>query len=435
MTISYVNVGTASTGSTSLTPSFPAVTAGNILFLFVANKYPGNGPATPSGWTLIGQGQGGAGSSGADSGQTFLTAFYKIATGSESGTLSVSIPSGNSARAAMIQFSKTEGSWHVFSQTAADNSAGASWSMSSAAAMRIETGDAVLAACAINTDTYTFSSNAIAASGVTFDTVFPLLFGNSTTGDDCRLQVDVAAVTGGGGPSTVTYTATASGSNANGPAGGGLIIVFREADSYTFDCEAGSFTLSGQAATLSWGTKIDADRGQFTLAGNDATLTNGYGIVAEMGAFTLTGRDAALTSVLAMAADAGAFTLTGNDAGLSVGYQVTAEVGSFTLTGLDASLVLSAALAAETGAYALAGFDLGAGLALTLDAEAGAYVLVGQDVEFRFSGWSDVPAAGEWADQATTATWTVQSGTGTWTVQSGTATWTIQPSSGGWTVQ
>lgn len=204
---------------------------------------------------------------------------------------------------------------------------------------------------------------------------------------------------------------------------------------YTLDCDAGTFTLTGQAATLSWGAKIDADRGQFILAGNDATLTNGYGIVAEMGAFTLTGRDAALTSVLSMTADVGVFALTGNDAGLSVGYQIGAAVGSFTLTGSDASLAFATSLTADTGSFALAGFDLGSGLALVLSAEAGSYVLAGQDVEFRFSGWSDVPAGGSWSDQMTTATWTVQSGTGTWTLRSNDGAWVIQTDSDGWTVQ
>ncbi len=248
---------------------------------------------------------------------------------------------------------------------------------------------------------------------------------------------------------------------------------------YTLDCNGGSFSLTGQAATLTAQFKADADKGTFTLTGIDAELKQGYGLIAEVGSFTLTGNDVALTAVQSLVAEAGAFTLTGIDAGLSAGYQIAADVGSFTLTGFDAVFAAALSLAAETGAYALTGQDVNLALALSLGAEAGSFTLTGFDAAFaaalsmgadvgaftltgtdvdltaaltitaegtnftltgqavtlRFSGWANLPGSGDWTTQVDTATWNTQSSGGDWSIQSGSATWTIQPNSGGWTVQ
>jgi hypothetical protein len=204
---------------------------------------------------------------------------------------------------------------------------------------------------------------------------------------------------------------------------------------YTLDCDAGTFTLTGQAAALTTQFKTDADRGTFTLTGIDAELKQGYGIVAEVGSFTLTSYSADLTAAQSLLAEAGAFTLTGNDADLSAGYQIAADLGAFTLTGFDAGFAAALSIAADAGAYSLTGQDAGLVLALTLAAEAGTYTLTGNDVTLTFSGWSLLPGEGTWTNQTDTATWVVQASGGNWTVQDGTATWVIQPNSGSWTVQ
>lgn len=204
---------------------------------------------------------------------------------------------------------------------------------------------------------------------------------------------------------------------------------------YTLDCDAGSFTLTGQAATLTTQFKTDADRGTFTLTGIDAELKQGYGIVAEVGSFTLTGYSADLTAAQSLLAETGAFALTGYDAGLTAGYQIAADLGAFALTGFDADFAAALSMAADAGAYSLTGQDAGLVLALTLDAGAGTYTLTGYDVSLTFSGWSQVPADGTWANQIDTATWVTQSGSGSWTVQTNTGVWVIQTDTDGWTVQ
>lgn len=204
---------------------------------------------------------------------------------------------------------------------------------------------------------------------------------------------------------------------------------------YTLACDTGAFTLTGNAATLSWGPKIGADPGAFVLTGIDAELRQGYGLLADVGSFTLTGNDVAFVAALSVGADAGTFTLTGNDAGLSAGYGLSADVGAFTLTGFDAELIAALSIAADAGSFTLTGQDADLILALTLNAEPGVFILTGLDATLRFSGWATLPGTGDWTTQTDTATWTTQSNSGSWTIQSGSATWTIQPNSGGWTVQ
>src|SRR6185369_3095109 len=59
----------------------------------------------------------------------------------------------------------------------------------------------------------------------------------------------------------------------------------------TLTASPGTFTLSGQAATLSRGKALTAAVGTFTLTGRAATLSAGHGfaLVAATGHFVLTG--------------------------------------------------------------------------------------------------------------------------------------------------
>ena len=101
------------------------------------------------------------------------------------------------------------------------------------------------------------------------------------------------------------------------------------AGSYTLTAEAGSFTLSGQAAGLVAARKLSADAGAFVLSGQTVALRADRLLTASQGAFTLTGQDADL---------------------IAPSYTLTADAGSFTLTGKDATLTASAQPAQGGGA-------------------------------------------------------------------------------------
>lgn len=141
MLVEYENNGTAiafgsagasqAGGTTSIAVPYPAVISeGDLLVIPITNKYPTNGPSTPSGWTVIASNQatGGAGAPGAGSGTVYATIFIKIANGNESGNVTVSIPSGNAAVSRMIRVTKDPpATWSYLSTTGAQNSAATSW--------------------------------------------------------------------------------------------------------------------------------------------------------------------------------------------------------------------------------------------------------------------------------------------------------------------
>ena len=69
--------------------------------------------------------------------------------------------------------------------------------------------------------------------------------------------------------------------------------------SYSLTCDAGSFSLTGQDATLNLARRLICDAGSYFLTGQDATLNYAsgrfdYSLTCDAGAYTLTGQDANL---------------------------------------------------------------------------------------------------------------------------------------------
>jgi len=117
--------------------------------------------------------------------------------------------------------------------------------------------------------------------------------------------------------------------------------------SYSMAAEAGSFTLTGNAAGTTASRLLTGGTGAFTLTGVNAGLTAARLLTGGTGAFTLTGNDAALSKAVTMTAETGAFTFTGMDVGFSRALALQAGVGEFDLTGNAARLDYSGA--AQTG--------------------------------------------------------------------------------------
>lgn len=111
---------------------------------------------------------------------------------------------------------------------------------------------------------------------------------------------------------------------------------------YTMAADAGSYTLTGTAATLRASLRIIADAGSYALTGTAAALKRGYGIVAAAGSYAITGTAATLTSARRMVADAGSYALTGTAAALKAAFRMVADAGSYILTGSSAMLTTNA---------------------------------------------------------------------------------------------
>lgn len=229
--IAHGATGTGAQGTTSLSVSYPAgVAAGNLLVLCVSNKYPANGPATPSGWTLPtnGQGSGGSGSAGEDSGEVYATVFVKVADGSESGSLAVTITSGNAATGAMSRYTKTLAAWSYAAVNGVDSTVDTSWSVTAGADPGVTAGDMVYACSAVNGGLTAWVSPAITQTGITWGTSTERIEGATANGDNVETMVSDHAVSSGTSSAAPVYTMTGAGSGANSPAGATVLLRLRE---------------------------------------------------------------------------------------------------------------------------------------------------------------------------------------------------------------
>lgn len=237
MAISFVAAGTASGGNASpVTPDWPAgLAAGDYVVCVAAIKYGSYGIDEPTsdGFTTLASHSGGLGPDGtSDAGTIKVYAFGKVATGSESGTISVAATGGwvNVLWARTAAFRNATGSWSVASgPIATDASAGTSVSFTYDTDPGIAADDWAITCWAVNSSAYTVSTHALSASGLS--SIASLSRINSTQLSGARLRAGLAthAIGSGSSSGVATYTHTASGSNAVAPTGASVLIRLREA--------------------------------------------------------------------------------------------------------------------------------------------------------------------------------------------------------------
>ena len=163
---------------------------------------------------------------------------------------------------------------------------------------------------------------------------------------------------------------------------------------YSLTAEAGSYALTGTAATLTATREIAAAAGSYALSGTAATLTTTRELAAGAGSYSLSGTAAALTAARELAAGAGSYGLSGTAATLTYtpaagAFELIAEAGSYSLSGTAATLTATRELSAAAGSYALSGtaatLTYTPVTAFELTAEAGAYALSGGDATFNYT--------------------------------------------------
>lgn len=166
--------------------------------------------------------------------------------------------------------------------------------------------------------------------------------------------------------------------------------------------DAGSYSLTGTAATPKYGKKIAADSGSYSLTGTAATPRYGKKIVADAGSYSLTGTTATTRHAWKPPADAGSYSLTGTAATPKQARIVTASGGSYALTGTDADLIYTPGggytIVAGGGAYTLTGTNAGMVHGWRVSASAGSYSLTGTDATLTVGTIAAQarPASGGW---------------------------------------
>lgn len=144
---------------------------------------------------------------------------------------------------------------------------------------------------------------------------------------------------------------------------------------------AGSYALTGTAATVKHGWRPAADVGSYALTGTAAAARKGYMVAAGAGAYAVTGTAASVLHKDVLAAGAGSYVITGTAASVLHSWKAAAGAGSYSITGSDVTLTKGAApaksLAAEAGSYILSGSAASVLRGLKVAAAAGSYSLSG----------------------------------------------------------
>jgi hypothetical protein len=167
-----------------------------------------------------------------------------------------------------------------------------------------------------------------------------------------------------------------------------LAIAFKEsaAAAYTLDCQPGSFTLTGAAATVARQISINAASGTYALTGFATTTVATRVINAATGAFAITGTAATTAAGRLFNAEPGTYTLTGVAATLTQAtpgaYVISADPGSYALTGTAATVVSTRVLSADPATYAISGVAASVGRTPELNAQPGSYTLTGVAATF-----------------------------------------------------
>jgi hypothetical protein len=123
MSIAFGSISAATAdGTTLLSVDYPSgISAGDLLLLCIVSKWTATATAPGSPWTIEQTRIAGAGSdAGSDSGNCRAVVYQTVATGSESGSVSITITSGNVAQGFIVRLTRSAGSGWDLASTAAD---------------------------------------------------------------------------------------------------------------------------------------------------------------------------------------------------------------------------------------------------------------------------------------------------------------------------
>jgi len=176
------------------------------------------------------------------------------------------------------------------------------------------------------------------------------------------------------------------------------------ATAYDITAGAGSYSISGTAASLEFGGAVVAGAGSYSISGTAASLLAGYAAAIEAGAYSISGQ--AVTFDHSLTAASGAYSISGQAAGLVADIIVTAEGGSYSITGQNVGLLPGFVENTEAGSYTISGTAAALTADRSVTAGAGSYSISGQDATLTYGNATDFPmvaAAGAYAISGTAA--------------------------------
>lgn len=333
MAIAFVNAGTWAAGTTSIAPGIPAgMAAGG--FMLLAVHTPNQAVTTPTGWTQVTSSPVSTGTANT-AGGTRLSLYYRFwQSGDAAPTVSVS--GGTVTNGRIFGYSGVDPTTPFDATPVATTLATASTTLTWNGITTVTANCLIFMASARDQDL----NNTAAVSGYTNANLTSLTerndqVVNTGVGGGVAVVDGFKSTAGATGNTTATQTSSIAVS---------LTVALRPApNAYTLTAQAGSYTLTGQSATLSRNRTLTASAGSYSLTGQSAVITHalavtGYTLTAQAGSYAVTGQSATLTKGRVLTAQAGSYAQTGQSAILKRGRLIAAQAGAYTVNGSSATL-------------------------------------------------------------------------------------------------
>lgn len=343
MAVTFGAAGAGTNSTVTINVAFPAgIVAGtHYLTLTVFSGDPADSTiATPSGWTLLGTEQNTDGSfATADAGPRRATVFGRVADGTESGTVTLSVAGGTGSLIVgrIDRWTKTLAAWDVVGYAAHYELANGTQTTLAFPNVDLAAGDMLRVVTASPDDTQAISGQAFTATGFTFNAFTEQSDTGTTAGNDLRGMTGQATVaTGTQATVTVTYTCTQDESC------GGVLVRLRDS--------AGQTVAVGIASETDTGLAITPVGGAGTVAVGIASETDSALAVTPTGTVSVAiGQASETDTALAVTAVGGATSVTlGQASETDTALGITAAPGAATValgvaTETDTALAVTAA--------------------------------------------------------------------------------------------
>lgn len=238
MAITYQSagaVGLNTSGTSTFTCAYPASIVLNDYLVLIVGVKPstantGGTISTPALWTLVTSllyGGGYGASQGTNTGNSSIYGFVHVASGTETGSLTVTDSSIDNAWGQIHRLSHTGTGWAAATGATGSDITAGDVSITFGSDPGMTAGDYVIAAMCASSNLATFSAEALSATGVTFGTVTEVSEPKVTVGNRSGGFIVQAPVSSGTSSAAPVLTATTGGTttDARGP---GIIIRIRE---------------------------------------------------------------------------------------------------------------------------------------------------------------------------------------------------------------
>lgn len=211
MAITFQSVSAVASGTTSALLNWPASIAANDLMIAHGMSKPFGSIPTWATVCPIASITSGSVAGGVDVGSVISTSAVRVATGSITGTETMTVASGSPSMGVISRWSIAANKvWSIQASQGADTTVTGTGVSATGVALSVRPDDVIVITVAITSDTITHSSQAVTLSGATLSAVTWETQFTTTSGNDGSLYVGRCTVTAGTVTAAPVYTATSS---------------------------------------------------------------------------------------------------------------------------------------------------------------------------------------------------------------------------------